>query len=477
MSPTELPIADLPIWARLNDVKFGDFEVRDSDGKGYGVVCRKALTTAERPLDESSALTVPHDLVLNVEAVEEYAKEDRNFKQLLDAVGHRSPRADILLFLLIQTALSSRTGHSSAGLSNPWMEYLQFLPRAVLVPSMWTEDERLLLRGTSLETAVNAKMLALVGEFDHVQSISEEIPCWNDLLWQGGAVSVRDWTRLDALYRSRCLELPKSGESMVPCIDMVNHSRDATAHYDENAKSEVTLLLRPGVTVSEGQEVTISYGEAKSAAEMLFSYGFIDQESTTEALVLPLEPFEDDPLAKAKLVGYGEAPKLHVARDGDSVVWKSPFVHLMCVNEEDGLDFRVLQDTDGGRQLRVFWQGEDATDQTKNFESLVQNHPLGAIFRLRSVTVVQERLQTQLDLALSYDTDEDIGDVRPECLEAAKTLRRIEVGILEDGIKALEREKTLLMEDENVVAYLGSAEIAESDLAGEEASSEVDDFS
>jgi hypothetical protein len=352
----------------------------------------------------------------------------------------QSPRADILLFLLVQTALASRTSHSSAGLSNPWMEYLQFLPRSVLVPSMWTEDERLLLRGTSLETAVNAKMLALVREFDHVQSMSEDIPCWHEVLWQTGAVSLRDWIRLDALYRSRCLELPKSGESMVPCIDMVNHAHNPTAYYDENSKSEVTLLLRPGVTVSKGQEVTISYGEAKSAAEMLFSYGFIDRDSTTETLVLPLEPLEDDPLGKVKLVAFGEAPKLHVAREGGSVAWKSPFVHLMCINEEDGLHFRVLQDTEGGRQLRVFWQDEDVTDQTAGFESLVQNHKLGAIFRLRAVTVVQERLQSQLELARSYESLKDLGDVRPECLEAARTLRQIEVGILESGIETLEKK-------------------------------------
>jgi hypothetical protein len=320
------------------------------------------------------------------------------------------------------------------------MEYLQFLPRSVLVPSMWTEDERLLLRGTSLETAVNAKMLAMVREFDHVQGVSEDIPSWHEVLWRTGAVSVRDWIRLDALYRSRCLELPKSGESMVPCIDMVNHSHNPTAYYEENSNGEVTLLLRPGITVSEGQEVTISYGEAKLAAEMLFSYGFIDKESTNETLVLPLEPFEDDPLGKAKLVGFREAPKLHVGREDGSVVWKSDFVHLMCVNEEDGLDFRILQDTEGGRQLRVFWQDEDVTDRTADFELLVQNHALGAIFRLRAVTVVQERLQTQLELARSYASEEDLGDVRPECLEAARILRRIEVGILESGIETLESE-------------------------------------
>jgi len=89
MPSPELPIEDLPIWSRLNNVRFGDFEVREFQGRGYGVACRKALSAAEQPLDESSLLRVPHSLVLNEEAVEEYAKEDRNFRQLFDAVGRR----------------------------------------------------------------------------------------------------------------------------------------------------------------------------------------------------------------------------------------------------------------------------------------------------------------------------------------------------------------------------------------------------
>ena len=352
----------------------------------------------------------------------------------------QSARADILLFLLVQTALVLRASHSSIGVSNPWTEYLRFLPENIPVPTLWNEDERLLLRGTSLETAVNAKMLALEAEFDAVQDASSNIPCWNDTLWESGAIGVRDWMRLDALYRSRCLELPKSGEAIVPCIDMINHSSNASTYYDEDLKDDVVLLPRPGLSISQGRELTISYGDTKSAAEMLFSYGFIDPESSTQSLVLPLEPFDDDPLAKAKLVGFGEAPKVRVVRDGDSVVWESPFVHLMCVNEEDGLEFRVLQDTEGDRQLRVFWRGDDVTNQTKKFESLIRSHPLSVVFRLRIVTVVQERLQTQLELAQMYGSETNPGNVREECLEAAQLLRRIETSILESAVDFLDKE-------------------------------------
>lgn len=417
----------------------------------------------------------------------------------------QSARADILLFLLVQTALALRASHSSIGVSNPWTEYLRFLPENIPVPTLWNEDERLLLRGTSLETAVNAKMLALEAEFDAVQDASSNIPCWNDTLWESGAIGVRDWMRLDALYRSRCLELPKSGEAIVPCIDMINHSSNASTYYDEDLKDDVVLLPRPGLSISQGRELTISYGDTKSAAEMLFSYGFIDPESSTQSLVLPLEPFDDDPLAKAKLVGFGEAPKVRVVRDGDSVVWESPFVHLMCVNEEDGLEFRVLQDTEGDRQLRVFWRGDDVTNQTKKFESLIRSHPLSVVFRLRIVTVVQERLQTQLELAQMYGSETNPGNVREECLEAAQLLRRIETSILESAVDFLDKEvcsveeksansisdaaactaadqglmqKNSLLTDKNVVAYLGSTETAESDLVDQEATNEVEeDFS
>ena len=314
-----------------------------------------------------------------------------------------------------------------------------------MLPSMWSDEERLLLRGTSLEAAVDAKMSALDAEFEAVRRLSSDVACWNELLWESGKVSFRDWMLLDALYRSRCLELPRSGESMVPCIDMINHSASPTAYYDENAKHEVVLLPRPGASIMEGVEITISYGESKSAAEMLFSYGFIDPTSTAASLILPLDPFEDDPLAKAKLVGFGEAPKLYVAQEGGSIAWESPFVHLMCVNEEDGLAFRVLQDIDGGQQLRVFWQDDDVTEQVKDFEALVQSHPLHAIFRLRVVTVIQERLQGQLEVLRTQEplcaSGSDLKRaVRQECLVSAQLLGRIEMDILEGGIEALEME-------------------------------------
>ncbi|SPQ22044.1 c97df2f1-31d5-4e7c-8bdf-ee1687686820 [Thermothielavioides terrestris] len=433
-----LPIQDLPAWVHLNEVSFNQVEVASIEGKGYGVVCKTNLSAGNAESNNPALISVPHDLVLNSTAVSEYAKEDKNFRQLLDASG----RADVLLFLLVQTAMTSRPGPPLVGVSNPWTEYLRFLPETVPVPTLWTEDERLLLQGTSLEAAVNAKISALDAEFAQIVEKSSDIACWRELLWDGGTVSFTDWIRLDALYRSRCLELPVHGESMVPCIDMLNHSATPSAYYDENPQDDVVLLLRPGISLAEGDEITISYGDAKSAAEMLFSYGFIDPRSTADSLVLPLSPFPDDPLAKAKLVAFGQAPKIHVARESDgSIRWRSEFAYLMCVNEEDGLEFRILQQTDGAQQLCVFWQDEDVTDRAAGFESLIQTHPLAAILRLRVMTVIQKHLQNQLQrLQSSTPPDRATPLQREDCFRSALLLRQIETRILDDAIKILEQE-------------------------------------
>lgn len=64
------------------------------------------------------------------------------------------------------------------------------------------------------------------------------------------------------------------------------------------------LLLHPGIGLGRDSEITISYGFSKSAAEMLFSYGFIDKGSVTSSLTLNLEPFPDDPLGRAKFAAF-----------------------------------------------------------------------------------------------------------------------------------------------------------------------------
>jgi hypothetical protein len=211
-------------------------------------------------------------------------------------------------------------------------------------------------------------------------------------------LTLDDWTLLDAWFRSRSLELPNCGDSMVPCLDMANHSSAADAYYEQfSSDNSVSLLLNPDVELDAGSEITISYGYAKSNAEMLFSYGFTaESDRTIQTLVLPLEAMPEDPLAKAKAMAFKGQSVIRIIAEQDRVKWESPFLFLMSVNEEDGLEFRVLQDVEGSRSLRVFWSEKDVTDVTDTFESLIQDHELKDVFTLRVVTLLEDRITQQL---------------------------------------------------------------------------------
>jgi hypothetical protein len=299
---------------------------------------------------------------------------------------------------------------------------------------------------------LDAKFAALNKEFDELQEKSSDLPFWNSLFWEKETVTIKEWVLVDAWYRSRCLELPRAGHAMVPGLDMANHSHAPTAYYDEDDKDNVVLLVRPGAELLAGEEVNISYGE-KPSAEMLFSYGFIDSESTVEGLTLPLKVLPDDPLGKAKLHIFKGPPSLKLSRLGGEISWHSPFAYLMCLNEEDGLEFRVLQKEDGGRELKLFWQDEDVTTRADGFEDLIKDHSLCQIFRLRVVSVLHEVVSShlmQLSSEISHEQLEPLrraGLVRDDRLQTVEMLRGIESGVLESVAAALDEQVRLIKHD------------------------------
>ncbi len=170
MSYSQLPLKSLPAWLALNDISFYDVRIATVADRGYGLVTERKLTTAEKTFDTPSLLTIPHDLVLNAEAVAQYAKEDRNFKLLLDIVSDQTSedgaarwqttRNKVMLFLLVQLVRSSGQGGEPASVSTPWTEYVRFLPRRPALPTLWSESERCLLLGTSLSVGESCSLMA-----------------------------------------------------------------------------------------------------------------------------------------------------------------------------------------------------------------------------------------------------------------------------------------------------------------------------
>lgn len=88
--PSQLPIEAFPAWAILNNVDFISAEIRNIEGKGFGLVAKNDIEGADGDASGTAAiLRIPRDLVLSADAVEEYAKVDQNFRQLLDAAGRQ----------------------------------------------------------------------------------------------------------------------------------------------------------------------------------------------------------------------------------------------------------------------------------------------------------------------------------------------------------------------------------------------------
>ena len=80
----------LAATSRLRGVNFHNVECESVEGKGWGLTATKDLSTKEPDTDQLPKLmSIPHNLVLNQQAVEEYAKECTEFKELYEAIGRQ----------------------------------------------------------------------------------------------------------------------------------------------------------------------------------------------------------------------------------------------------------------------------------------------------------------------------------------------------------------------------------------------------
>lgn len=185
---------------------------------------------------------------------------------------------------------------------------------------------------------------------------------------------------------------------MVPCIDMANHAtgEDTVAHYDTDNDGNAVLVLHDGKKTHAGEEITITYGDDKGACEMIFSYGFVDSTMTSaRELFLDLDIPDDDPLKLAKKAVSNSAPGFRLFEQSNSISWEGSFVWLIVVNEEDGLEFKLLQNSNGERELQAAWKDEVVPDMSK-LESLAESELLWDVFNLRATAILQDRVEKQL---------------------------------------------------------------------------------
>ena len=326
------------------------------------------------------------------------------------------------------------------GVASPFTAYVKFLPLELL-PTFWHDRERCLLKGTTLEAAVQAKLKSLYREFELLRASTSGIQWCADCWWNevDGQVTFDDWLHIDAMYRSRALEFPGIGACMAPCIDMANHAsgEDTAAIYEVDEDGNAVLLLRPGRAPQPGDEITITYGDEKGACEMIFSYGFIEDSMTNaKELFLDLTIPADDPLGRAKNAAANSAPGFKIFDIRDGIDWTGNFIWLLCVNEEDGLEFAIRRTVEGERELGILWKGQEMP-HLDNFRAILEQDPMWEVFHLRAVSLLQDRVAIQLQTL--YESEDEIQALarneqltfRDRTRQLALRLRSLETNMLE----------------------------------------------
>ncbi|KAI7503517.1 SET domain-containing protein [Hortaea werneckii] len=463
----QLPSEAVLPWAMLNDVDFKQVVPGYAVGKGGALLAKHNLPGDS---EDGELMSVPHDLILSLERVLDHAKADKDFREVLEALGefgrrnlmgHSTPRGAILAFLLVQAPISCPDLAERVGVHCPFTDYVKSLPLENL-PTFWSQDELALLIGTTLAPAVSSKLRSLHREYDHLCESTSQAR-WYSLV--GQHLDFDDWLQVDAMYRSRALDFPEIGHCMVPCIDLANHSagESTIAVYEKDEHGNATLLLRDDKTVNEGDEVTITYGDEKGACEMLFSYGFLESErKSAETLFLSLSIPDEDPYKPAKLQTADCAPGFKLIDAGDGEIdWKGEFIWLLCVGADDGLRFELARTVDGeGEEMQSFFGDEELTGGTAQLYSLLGKSELWDVYRLRAVALLQQRVFEQMQLL--YGTQEEAEgvehgedtDVRTPVFENIMRLRKLEFELMERAYEDFERQKLELAESEVVRRYL-----------------------
>lgn len=323
------------------------------------------------------------------------------------------------------------------------------------LPTFWTMDELKLLAGTTLAPATMSKLKSLRREYDLLCSSAANTR-WYNLVQDH--LDFDDWLQVDAMYRSRALEYPGIGHCMVPCIDLANHcSHEGTvAIYEQDSQGNAVLVLRDGIALKEDDEVTISYGDEKGACEMLFSYGFIEDTMTSaETLFLSLSIPSEDPQQVGKMSIADCAPGFKLIDAGDEEIdWTGDYIWLLCVNEDDNLHFDIARTVDGGEEVHTFLGEQRITDGAAELRRLLAKSELWDVYRLRAVSLLQQRVFEQLQVLVGTqegvegvevaDGEEMEGvGVRKEVLEKVLKLRTLEGELLERAYGDFERQVSL----------------------------------
>ncbi|CAK4032491.1 Hypothetical predicted protein [Lecanosticta acicola] len=463
-------------WAAASGIKFTNASPTFIPGRGIGLLADHDIRSepAEKPCQ---ILELAEDLVLSIDAVKQHASFDKDFRELLESLGEfgTTPRGSILSFLLFQATISCPNLSERVGVHTAFTDYVKTLPCEIL-PTFWTSEELQLLVGTTLAPAVSSKLKSLQREYDLLYSSAANTR-WFKLVEP--FLDLDDWMQVDAMFRSRALDF--YGSCMIPGMDLASHAAGdrTSAFYDRNEGSYF-LRLMEGKELKQGDEICITYGDEKGACEMLFSYGFIEEQmDTAETLFLSLMIPDSDVSKSAKMKVADCAPGFKIIdvcgepvpaekrshqneETGGDIDWSGDFIWLLCVGSEDGLEFELARTVDGQEELQATFNGQELKRGASDLHRHLVQSQLWPVYRLRAMVILQQRVFDQLQVLYgSQDAVEatphgDGTGIREPQYQQALKLRSLEFELLNKAYEDFEKQKIELAETSIVQQYLTS---------------------
>jgi hypothetical protein len=159
---------------------------------------------------------------------------------------------------------------------------------------------------------------------------------------------------------------------------------------------------------------------------------------SAKVMFLDLDIPDDDPLRPAKIYVSKVAPGFRIFEKDGTIDWESDFIWLVVVNEEDGLDFKIRQTTDGKRDIQSFWK-ERELDTVKLREHLGQD-PLWDVFQLRATVLLQNRVDAQIETLKQSEGIRREDTMRDMPWRLAERLRSLELDMLKRAASTLDSQ-------------------------------------
>jgi len=160
--------------------------------------------------------------------------------------------------------------------------------------------------------------------------------------------------------------------------------------------------------------------------------------TSAKVMFLDLDIPDDDPLRPAKMYVSKEAPGFRIFEKHGAIDWDGDFIWLVVVNEEDGLDFKVRQTTDGKRDIQTFWK--DGELDTSKLRQNLEGDPAWDVFQLRATVLLQNRIDEQIETLRRTEGTKREATIRDMPWMLAKRLRSLELDMLQRAASAFDNQ-------------------------------------